>query len=40
LTAVRLLIPYRQPDVSPFERPLRFDEIYRFAAAPFPSSRQ
>jgi SAM-dependent methyltransferase len=29
---VRNLIPYRQPDVSPFERPLRLDEIQRFAS--------
>ena len=33
LAAVRGLIPYRQPDVSPFERPLRFNEIETFAAA-------
>jgi SAM-dependent methyltransferase len=32
LAAVRGLIPYRQPDVSPFERPLRFDEISAFAS--------
>ena len=32
LTFVRGLIPYRQPDVSPFERPLRLDEIERFAS--------
>lgn len=31
LAAVRRLIPYRQPDISPFERPLRFDEIRTFA---------
>lgn len=31
LAAVRGLIPYRQPDISPFERPLRFDEIRTFA---------
>ena len=31
LAAVRGLIPYRQPDISPFERPLRFDEIQTFA---------
>ena len=30
--AIRGLIPYRQPDVSPFERPLRFDELDAFAA--------
>jgi SAM-dependent methyltransferase len=29
---LRRLIPYRQPDISPFERPLRHDEIERFAA--------
>ena len=32
LAAVRALIPYRQADVSPFERPLRFDEVDAFAA--------
>jgi hypothetical protein len=26
------MIPYRQPDVSPFERPLRIEEIRRFAS--------
>ena len=26
------MIPYRQPDVSPFERPLRIDEVRSFAA--------
>ena len=30
--AVRGLIPYRHPDISPFERPLRFDEIRDFAS--------
>ena len=30
--AVRRAIPYRQPDVSPFERPLTAGEIGRFAA--------
>jgi SAM-dependent methyltransferase len=32
LSAVRRLIPYRQPDISPFERPLRFAEIEAFAS--------
>ena len=32
IRAVRAMIPYRQPDVSPFERPLRSDEIERFAS--------
>lgn len=32
LAAIRSLIPYRQPDISPFERPLRFDEIEAFAS--------
>ena len=32
LAALRRLIPYRSPDVSPFERPLRQDEIASFAA--------
>jgi SAM-dependent methyltransferase len=32
VAAVRRLIPYRQPDVSPFERPLRLDEIRAFAS--------
>ena len=32
LAAIRGLIPYRQPDISPFERPLRFDEIETFAS--------
>src|SRR5262249_40418165 len=32
LKAVRAAIPYRQPDVSPFERPLTSAEIDRFAA--------
>jgi ubiquinone/menaquinone biosynthesis C-methylase UbiE len=32
LAAIRRLIPYRQPDISPFERPLRFDEIDEFAS--------
>jgi SAM-dependent methyltransferase len=27
LAAIRRLIPYRPPDISPFERPLRFDEV-------------
>jgi len=31
LAAVRGLIPYRQPDISPFERPLRFEEVRTFA---------
>lgn len=29
---LRNLIPIRQPDVSPFERPLRHDELARFAS--------
>ena len=29
---VRAMIPYRQPDVSPFERPLHIDEIRAFAS--------
>jgi SAM-dependent methyltransferase len=33
---LRGLVPYRQEDVSPFERPLRRDEIERFAS-PFQS---
>jgi SAM-dependent methyltransferase len=32
LAFVRRLVPYRQPDVSPFERPLRRDEIRAFGA--------
>jgi len=32
IAAVRGLIPYRQPDISPFERPLRFDEIVSFSS--------
>lgn len=32
LTFLRRLIPYRQPDVSPFERPLRLDEVRGFAS--------
>ena len=32
IAAVRSLIPYRQPDISPFERPLRWDEIRTFAS--------
>jgi SAM-dependent methyltransferase len=32
VAALRRLIPYRHPDVSPFERPLRWDEIARFAS--------
>ena len=32
IAAIRALIPYRQPDVSPFERPLRIDEVRRFAS--------
>jgi SAM-dependent methyltransferase len=31
LGAIRNLIPYRQPAISPFERPLRFDEIDTFS---------
>jgi SAM-dependent methyltransferase len=33
VSRVRAMIPYRQPDISPFERPLRIDEIRRFAAS-------
>jgi hypothetical protein len=29
---VRSLIPYRAPDISPFERPLTDSELRRFAA--------
>ena len=29
---IRSLIPYRAPDISPFERPLTDDELRRFAA--------
>jgi SAM-dependent methyltransferase len=32
LAAIRERIPYRQPDVSPFERPLTFSEVQRFAS--------
>jgi len=32
VSRVRAMIPYRQPDISPFERPLRNDEIQRFAS--------
>ena len=32
IAAIRAMIPYRQPDVSPFERPLRSEEIERFAS--------
>jgi SAM-dependent methyltransferase len=32
VAGLRRLIPYRQPDVSPFERPLRHDEIRAFAS--------
>jgi len=32
ISAVRAMIPYRQPDVSPVERPLRIEEIHRFAS--------
>jgi SAM-dependent methyltransferase len=35
---VRSLIPYRAPDISPFERPLTDDEVHTFAR-PFSSSR-
>src|SRR4051812_39705263 len=35
---LRSLIPYRAPDVSPFERPLTDDELRKFAA-PFSSVR-
>jgi SAM-dependent methyltransferase len=37
--AVRALIPYRQPDLSPFERPLTDGELQAFAR-PFTSFRQ
>lgn len=33
LAALRRLIPYQAADVSPFERPLRHDEIHSFAAS-------
>ena len=36
---VRGLIPYRQPDISPFERPLTDEELREFAR-PFSSVRQ
>src|SRR5262245_1374001 len=36
---VRSLIPYRQPDISPFERPLTDGELREFAR-PFSSFRQ
>ena len=32
IAALRAMVPYRQPDVSPFERPLRTDEIRRFSS--------
>ena len=32
LRLVRQLIPYRSPDVSPFERPLTSEELHSFAA--------
>jgi ubiquinone/menaquinone biosynthesis C-methylase UbiE len=32
IEALRAMIPYRQPDVSPFERPLRFDEVDEFVS--------
>ena len=32
IRALRALIPYRQPDISPFERPLRWNEIRAFAS--------
>jgi ubiquinone/menaquinone biosynthesis C-methylase UbiE len=32
LRAMRRLIPYRAPDVSPFERPLTLREVQRFAS--------
>jgi ubiquinone/menaquinone biosynthesis C-methylase UbiE len=35
---VRSLIPYRAPDISPFERPLTDEELRRFAA-PFSGAR-
>ena len=35
---VRSLIPYRAPDISPFERPLTDEELREFAA-PFSSVR-
>lgn len=36
---IRGLIPYRQPDISPFERPLTDEELHDFAS-PFCSVRQ
>jgi ubiquinone/menaquinone biosynthesis C-methylase UbiE len=32
VSGLRAMIPYRQPDVSPFERPLRWNEMQRFAS--------
>jgi SAM-dependent methyltransferase len=32
ISAIRAMIPYQQPDVSPFERPLRIAEIQSFAS--------
>lgn len=32
VAAVRAMIPYRQPDISPFERPLRMAEMEAFAS--------
>lgn len=32
LAFLRTLVPYRQPDVSPFERPLRLEEVRGFAS--------
>ena len=39
LRAIRPLIPYRQPDVSPFERPLLLSEIEAFSR-PFRTGRR
>jgi len=39
MRAIRPLIPYRQPDLSPFERPLTDGELREFAR-PFTSVRQ
>jgi ubiquinone/menaquinone biosynthesis C-methylase UbiE len=32
IAALRAVIPYRQPDISPFERPLRWGEMEAFAS--------
>ena len=40
LRAVRPLIPYRQPDISPFERPLLLSEIAQFSQGFRPGRRR